>query len=251
MNWGFNLNTPKSNDPEVVSGGGFTYLHFNDGNFQSLMNTSQPDWLELGYTRTMMGFLLFHPEPAHIAMIGLGGGSLSKFCYRHLPQARITTVEINPDVIALRQHFHIPEDDARFEIVCGDGAAYVAAHQAAFDVVLVDGFDATGQPPQLCSQSFYDAAYASLSEHGVLVVNVLGADPLFEEYLSRLLHRFGDTVVVVTSEDCANKIVFALKGDAAYGSAAEWLARAEQLQEQYGLDFRRIVAAIYAATDAA
>jgi hypothetical protein len=27
--------------------------------------------------------------------IGLGGGSLAKFCYRHLPNSRITVVEIN------------------------------------------------------------------------------------------------------------------------------------------------------------
>ena len=35
-------------------------------------------------------------------MIGLGGGSLVRFCHRHLPHSRMTVVEINPAVVALR-----------------------------------------------------------------------------------------------------------------------------------------------------
>lgn len=227
--------------PVIVDEIGFVYLHFNDGNFQSLMRKNRPHRLELGYTRTMMGFLLFHPKPAHIAMIGLGGGSMAKYCYRNLPKSRFTAIEINPEVIALRRHFHIPDDDARFEIVCADGAEYVAAHKAALDVLVVDGFGVGGQPPQLCSQAFYDDACASLSEHGVLVVNILGADPALEEYLARLKRSFADAVVVVPSEDCANKIVFALKGNAANWSTPELLARAGQLEVRHGLKFRRIV----------
>ena len=46
----------------------------------------------------MMGFLLFKPEPGNIAMIGLGGGSLAKFCHRDLPRSRIQAIEINPHV---------------------------------------------------------------------------------------------------------------------------------------------------------
>ena len=37
----------------------------------------------------MMGFLLFKPQPRSIGMIGLGGGSLAKFCYRYLSRTRI------------------------------------------------------------------------------------------------------------------------------------------------------------------
>jgi len=234
-----NLSEPAR--PVIVDEIGFVYLHFNDGNFQSLMRKNRPHRLELGYTRTMMGFLLFNPRPAHIAMIGLGGGSMAKYCYRNLPKSRITAIEINPEVIAMRRHFHVPDDDARFEIVCADGAAYVATQKATLDVLVVDGFDAGGQPPQLCSQAFYDDACASLSAHGVLVVNVLGADPAFEDYLVRLKHSFAGAVVVVPSEDCANKIVFALKGDAANWPETELQARAGQLEVRHGLQFRRIV----------
>src|SRR5437016_2304602 len=76
-------------------------LHFSISEIQSRMQLKSPHALDLEYTRTMMAFLLFNPEPSSISMIGLGGGSLAKFCHRYLPQARIQVVEINPHVIAL------------------------------------------------------------------------------------------------------------------------------------------------------
>jgi spermidine synthase len=83
-------------------------------------------------------------------MIGLGGGSLAKYCYRHLPDTTITAVEINPQVIALRDQFHVPRDDERFRVICADGAKYVTDpfpdHRP--DVLLIDGYDADGLPAE-------------------------------------------------------------------------------------------------------
>jgi hypothetical protein len=69
-------------------------LHFDISAIQSRMRRDDPYRLDLDYTRAMMGFLLFRPDPRSILAIGLGGGSLPKYCYRHLPSADITVVEI-------------------------------------------------------------------------------------------------------------------------------------------------------------
>lgn len=58
------------------------------------MRISDPDHLLFDYTRVMMGFRLFRPKPKRIEMIGLGGGSLAKACYRCLPDCDITVVEM-------------------------------------------------------------------------------------------------------------------------------------------------------------
>ena len=81
----------------------------------------------LAYTRKMMAFLMFNSQPRRILQLGLGGGSLAKFCYRYLPDASITVVEIDSDVLALRDEFQVPADDARFRVVQGNGVEYVAA----------------------------------------------------------------------------------------------------------------------------
>jgi len=141
----------------------------------------------------------------------LGGGSLAKYCYRYLPHTEITVVEINPDVIALRNEFAIPADDTRFKVLLGDGAEFVADAAGQFDVLIVDGFDAAGLPVQLSSQQFYDDSFASLADNGIMVVNLWGGYPHYDEYLARIHHSFSNRLVIVDAEDSVNKIVIAAK----------------------------------------
>src|SRR5688572_5621588 len=83
-------------------------LYFDLSTVQSKMRRDNPAELALGYTRTMMAFLLFAPQPRRIAMIGLGGGSMPKYCYVRLPAANIVVAEIDPQVIGLREQFRVP-----------------------------------------------------------------------------------------------------------------------------------------------
>jgi spermidine synthase len=144
-------------------------------------------------------------------MIGLGGGSMPKWCYRQLPAADITVIEINPKVIALRDQFHIPPDDNRFRVICGDGADYVARTSELTEVLLVDGFDIHGQPPQLCSQEFYDDCHRALTPDGLLVVNLCGLEN--RRSIERIRRSFDDRVLVAIPEDGENTVVFAIKGE--------------------------------------
>jgi spermidine synthase len=187
-------------------------LHFSICEIQSRMQVQRPHALDLAYTRTMMAFLLFAPRPAALAMIGLGGGSLAKFCHRQMPGTGIEVVEINPHVIALREQFHVPPDDARFQVRRGDGADFVRETRGRLDVLLVDGFDHEGQPPALCSQAFYDHCRGALREGGVLVVNLHTAHADFASHTARIERAFGGEVLLVSDSECSNTIAFAGAG---------------------------------------
>ena len=205
------LSSASKGKPFVLQRDRVLSLHFEPSTVQSIMRREAPDELVLAYTRTLMAFLLFQPTPARIAMIGLGGGSLAKYCLRHLPRSHFVAVEINPDVIALRTEFGIPPDSDRFRVLCADGAGYVRDHSDDVDVLIVDGFDRRGQPHQLCSQGFYDHCFAKLSEVGVLAVNLWGGDLKYGTCTSRIRQSFGDKVITIDSEDPGNKVVFAYK----------------------------------------
>ncbi|HEY4080530.1 MAG TPA: fused MFS/spermidine synthase [Burkholderiaceae bacterium] len=187
-------------------------LHFSISEIQSRMQTTRPDALDLEYTRTMMAVLLFNSEPDSMIMIGLGGGSLAKFCHRHLPNTRIKVVEINPHVIALRDEFGIPPDDDRFKVRRADGAAFLRFAPYQVDVLMVDGFDSKGQPRALCSQRFYDDCYDALQPNGILVVNLHAWHDSYESFIARIKRSFQDEVLVVGDGNCSNSIVFACKG---------------------------------------
>lgn len=187
-------------------------LHFSICELQSRMRIDRPDALDVEYTRAMMGFLLFNPEPRSIAMVGLGGGSLAKFCHRHLPETRITVVEINPHVIALRDEFHVPVDDRRFRVLQGDGADFVRHAPERFEVLLVDGFDYNGQPARLSSQRFYDDCYQALAPDGMMVVNLHADHPDLRLFTGRIERSFGASVFTVKVAREGNVIVFASRG---------------------------------------
>jgi spermidine synthase len=200
-------------------------LHFSIAEVQSCMSLAQPDSLDLEYTRTMMGFLLFHPMPLRIGMIGLGGGSLAKFCFRHLQQADITVIEINPHVIALRDDFAVPPDGERFRVIQADGAHFVRTCRDAFDVLLVDGYDYDGLPGELSSERFYDDACSCLRPSGVVVANIHPGPVDFPLYLERIGRSFDGAAVAVRERERGNAIVFARKDCALQSRALETVVR--------------------------
>lgn len=230
----------KTMKPYLTESDGILSLQFDEWSTQSEMSIDGPDELVIPYTRVIMSFLLLAPSPRHVAMIGLGGGSLAKYCYRYLPATEITAVEINPDVIALRNEFAIPADDARFRVVLGDGAEWVADSASKPDVLIVDGFDADGLPAQLSSQRFYDDCYAALADYGIMVVNMWKDYPHYDEYLARINNSFAGNRVIVDAQDGFNHIVLAVK-DTAFPPAASTIRHhANLLCESHPLNFQAL-----------
>jgi spermidine synthase len=229
--------------PFVRQEGGTKSLHFTLGETQSSMSVDRPDELQIDYTRTMMGFLLLCPRPRSIAMIGLGGGSLVKFCLRHLPSARMTVVENNPHVIALRNEFGVPDDD-RLSVVQGDGSAFVREACRQADVLLVDGFDHAGQPPQLCSQAFYDDCQRALAAGGVMAANLHIDHPEHDLFTARIARSFKGNAMQVAAGEQANCVVFAGRRRPVTLQALrsrEWEGALEpQAQRQLRAEFARI-----------
>lgn len=197
--------------PLVTTCGDIRTLAFRPGEVQSSMRISRPHRLLLAYVRAMMLFALFVPRPRHILMVGLGGGSMAKFCHRHFPHSRITVVELRADVIALREAFCVPPDDHRFTVVHGDACAYIAGLRDAVDVLVVDGFDAAGLPPPLVASRFYADCRRALVDGGVLVANIFSYDPQYGAMMGRLALVFGERIARVAGVAGNNRIVFAVR----------------------------------------
>jgi spermidine synthase len=204
--------TTRQGRPFLLESAMTTSLHFAGNEIQSQMWKHDPEALALEYTQTMMGFVLFNLAPQRIAMVGLGGGSLAKFCHRHLPDSDIVAVEINAQVLALRETFQVPPDDARFQVLLGDGADLVGRARGEFDVLLVDGYDRDGIPPRLCSPGFYQHCRRALREGGVLVANIVCAHPQYPMLIGRIRTAFDDSVLIVRDGEGCNDVVFAWVG---------------------------------------
>lgn len=227
---------------EVSERDGLRSLHLGTTTVQSTMRVADPVELVLSYTRAMMGFLLFHPRPRHLFMVGLGGGSLAKFAYHRLPAARVTVVENSARVIsAARSLFEVPADDARFRVILGDGGEWVRQPEAACDVLVVDAFDGESQVEALASETFYGDCAAALARDGVLVLNLWSSDERFDTFLQRVERVFEGRVVCLPAERRGNVAVFAFHRRPEPSSWEDLRARARGLEAAYGLEFQRFV----------
>lgn len=234
------LRSGRYDRPFVVDDGETRTLHFCDAFVQSEMRLADPFALEVEYTRVVMSFLLLVHEPRRILMLGLGGGSLAKYCHRHLPGACITVVEVDPDVIAFRDQFLVPPDDARFRVVRADGGEYVRHCAERQDVIVMDAFDRHGYASSICDAGFHAAAREALAPRGVMVANLVGERRERVAHLERMRASFGDNILVLPVEGDGNHVAFAFR-DAAFEPRWRWMHRqAAAMGRRYGLDLARL-----------
>ena len=167
-------------DIDISEEDGLRLLRFGTAWCQGAMRIAAPDRLELEYAVRMCAWLLFHAPHAlpgkHLATLGLGAGSLTKFAHRVLG-LQATAVEIDAGVIeACRTHFMLPPDGDGLRVVHADAADFIAssAAQDSIDVLQVDAYDASVERPALDTEDFYAACRRSLRAGGTLVVNLVG-----------------------------------------------------------------------------
>jgi spermidine synthase len=159
-----------------------------------------------------MAFLLFKPEPREVLMVGLGGGSLTKFIYHRLPGAHIVAIEVNSRVVAVaRQYFLVPPDDERLNIIVADGAEYLHDHNPGADVIVIDGYDAESQAEALSTPAFYRDCARALGDAGMLVVNLWGGDRNFTTCVNRIAKAFDGLVACLPAGKPGNIAAFAFK----------------------------------------
>lgn len=224
--------------PFVIDDGYARTLYFSLHYAQSAMRLRRPFDLELLYTRKMMSFLLFMAQPPQsILMLGLGGGSLAKYCYRRLPAAQIRVVEINPHVLAFREQFSIPADDERFRVILGDAAAYVAACPERPTVIMMDAFDRHGFPDSVSSRDFYADVRRALAADGLMVANLAGEDEPRQAHLELIRTEFGANTLVLPVSNDGNHIVFAFRDPAFVPCWSTIERRAVALGKEGNVDF--------------
>jgi spermidine synthase len=224
---------------------GVRSLHIGSDTVQSAMRLARPNDLELSYTRSMMACLLFQAAPRNVLMIGLGGGSVAKYVYHQLPEAKLRVLELDPQVVAIaRQCFQVPPDDARFEVIVGDGAEYMARRDARSDLIMVDGYDAESHVEALATREFYGHCRARLAAGGMLVVNLWGGDRQFNEVLKRIEGVFPDGTLCLPARKLGNVIAFAFRDPPGPLAWVDLERRAVELEARHGLEFPLFVAGL-------
>jgi spermidine synthase len=225
---------------------GIRYLHLDTPWVQGAMAVRAPNVIVLEYVQRMMAWMLWRPSAevaaGHAVQLGLGAGTITRYCHAVLKMARVTAVELNPAVIAACRHgFKLPAEGARFALVEGDAGDWVAhgEQRASAQVLNVDLYDHEAAAPVLDSAAFYTHCRDVLAPGGVMSVNLFGRASSFERSAERITAAFGAGQVwrlQATRE--GNTVVIATRG-VAVPEREELLARAATIESRYGLPARK------------
>ena len=235
--------------PEVnfSEDGEVRYLHLATEWIQGSMLIDRPYDIELEYVQRMMAWLLFMPPTevpgAHAMQLGLGAGTITKFCYKKLKMT-CTAIELNPGVLhACRGWFRLPPDDERLRVVLADAAQEIRSPEwtGVVDALQVDLYDNEAAAPVLDSLDFYRDCHALLAPHACMTVNLFGRSSSFDESVEKICAAFGEQAVWAfkpTRE--GNTVVLALRTPVV-PKRGELAAQADAIQARWPLPATRWV----------
>lgn len=192
---------------------GVRSLHLGTSWVQGAMRIAKPDTIELEYVQMMMMWMLFIEKPRHIVQLGLGSAALTKFCYQRFPDAKVTAIDLNPNVIAICQAlFGLPPNDRRLNVVEMNALDFVMnpANHGKVDVLQVDLYDEEARGPVLDTPEFYQACADCLTGNGIMTVNVFGDYMNYDKNFQHMELAF-DSVVWLPEVHDANIIAVAFK----------------------------------------
>jgi spermidine synthase len=182
---------------------------------ESIVNLSDPDDLPLRYAQVMSIAIVYPNEPKKILMLGLGGGSISTYLGRFLPEAAITTVEVDPGVISAAKTYFGLRESERMRYRAGDGRVFLNRSRELYDLILLDAYRGGYVPFHLLTREFYALVKERLTPGGAAAFNVHDGTKLYASTVKTLTDVFpsldlyptglGEVIAVATASGALDK----------------------------------------------
>lgn len=224
---------------EVVDLHNIRSMHFGSRPKQSSLDLMDPNRLCLEYTKYIMACLLYNPIPENCLILGLGGGSISRFFHHHYSDINITTVEIRQKVIDVaRRFFKVPESKS-FKILNYPAEEIVASGKKnKYDLIITDIFNQHGMVKTLLDANFIENLKRKLSNNGILAINLwLKPEKLFDKIISILDTFFHKRLILVPIIHRTNCIVLGINSEDPRIPESLMLETATRLQKKLDIDF--------------
>jgi spermidine synthase len=200
---------------------------------ESVANLRDPDDLPVRYTQVMTVAAVYPAEAKTILMIGLGGGSLSTYLGRFMPETTIDTIEIDSGVIAAAKTYFGIKETSRVRYHGGDGRVYLNRNKQLYDLILVDAYHGGFVPFHLLTKEFYELVKQRLAPAGAAAFNVHDGSKLYASTVRTLAAVFANVDLYSTRQ---GEVIAVATAQAA--PARDALARrGRALQERYGFRY--------------
>jgi spermidine synthase len=170
-----------------------------------MVMTSEKD--EFVYHEMVAHVPLFtHPNPENVLVVGGGDGGVIREVLKHPSVKKATLVDIDGKVIEYSKKF-LPSiasglEDARVEVIVGDGFMHIAESENKYDVIMVDSTEPVGPAVNLFTKGFYAGISKALKEDGIFVAQ--SDNPWFKADLIEQVQKDVKTIFPITKLYLAN-----------------------------------------------
>jgi spermidine synthase len=203
--------------------------------FEAVHQPGRPLDLDLPYTRLLTVGIAYAPQLNNILSIGMGGGGTSTYLLGTVPQARITEVELDPDVVVLARKYFEYADSPRRALFVEDGRKFLMTTHETYDLVLLDAYRGAFVPFHLLTGEFYVELKRHLVPGGVVVENISTEALLADSTLATLEHAFQQVECFRVGDN-----LVAVAYDGPRKPDDELLQHAQQLDTQYHLPYSMV-----------
>jgi spermidine synthase len=201
---------------------------------ESIANLEDPDDLPLPYAQAMTASSLLYPtEIKRILMIGLGGGSISTYYGRAMPDVHIDTVELDQRVIDVAKQYFAVRETPRLRYVAADGRVFLNRSKDLYDLILLDAYRGGYVPFHLLTREFYTLVKNRLAPGGAVAFNVHDGTKLYHSTVKTLSEVF-PTLDLYPSG--AGEVIATVSTDPKFDRDA-LATRAAALQQKYNFRF--------------
>jgi spermidine synthase len=200
----------------VVDEGGQRFLRFGSltGDDQTVLDLARPDIPVLEYIpRTGFGLALLD-TPQRALVIGLGGGSTTRFWHGIYPAMRIDSVEIDPLVVAVAYRYFTFPFDPLLPVHVMDGRAWVQESPGDYDLVLLDAYGAGDAPYHLTTLEYYGELRSKLAQGAVVIANMVAEDNATVAAMARTFREAFPTVYRIQTPNDGNVLLIGTDGPA-------------------------------------
>lgn len=163
-----------------------------------VQNLIQSGGIVKGIWRRALKNVNLQVEVRKALMLGLGGGTVVQLIKARWRQAKIISVEIDPEIIKVGKKYFGLGKMFGLQIVNADAFDYIRRAKQKFDLIIVDLYLGAKFPPQAEEDKFLVKIKKLLNQNGVAIFNRLRSDET-ENFEKKLKKYFSFVKKVKTS----------------------------------------------------
>jgi len=107
----------------------------------------------------------------NILILGVGGGTLFPLLHKSFPDATVTAVDVDEEIISLYKKYFSDNNTSYLRLVCSDARNFLTREKKKFDIIIIDIYTGNDVPGFVTDTKFLNSCHERLAPRGNVIIN--------------------------------------------------------------------------------